>query len=173
MTPSLIMFVTEVSSRCVCYSIDIMLSVCMTVFSLALLYDIVWLAACVFFTEYIASKPIKTLQSHLNSWLRESLQGMRDVTGTLTSAIVAGLSMFTMHSVGVSVLFLVQPVDSAHCCNVNAVIMGGDSLKQKFDSISDTVTDNVRETGMMMMMSSMVVCMACTQLIGIVCYVCS
>ena len=27
------------------------------------------------------------------------------------------------------------------------VIMGGDSLKQKLDSISDTVTDNVRETG--------------------------
>ena len=25
--------------------------------------------------------------------------------------------------------------------------MGGDSLKQKLDSISDTVTDNVRETG--------------------------
>jgi len=28
------------------------------------------------------------------------------------------------------------------------VVLGGDSLKQKLDSISDTVTDNVRETGM-------------------------
>jgi len=33
-----------------------------------------------------------------------------------------------------------------------AVILGGDSLKQKFDSISDTVTDNVRETGELTML---------------------
>jgi len=30
---------------------------------------------------------------------------------------------------------------------IYAVILGGDSLKLKLDSISDTVTDNVRETG--------------------------
>ena len=29
----------------------------------------------------------------------------------------------------------------------SAVILGGDSLKHKLDTISDTVTDNVRETG--------------------------
>jgi len=33
----------------------------------------------------------------------------------------------------------------------HAVMSGGDSLKQKLDSISDTVTDNVRETGALMM----------------------
>jgi len=34
------------------------------------------------------------------------------------------------------------------CCTV---ILGGDSLKHKFDTISDTVTDNVRETGKIVM----------------------
>ena len=42
-------------------------------------------------------------------------------------------------------------LDCERCGNVSrgcyAVILGGDSLKQKLDSISDTVTDNVRETG--------------------------
>lgn len=36
-------------------------------------------------------------------------------------------------------------------------ILGGDSLKQKLDSISDTVTDNVRETGMMMVMIKLLI----------------
>ena len=40
-----------------------------------------------------------------------------------------------------------------------AVISGGDSLKQKFDSISDTVTDNVRETGTTMMTVMMMMMM--------------
>ena len=31
------------------------------------------------------------------------------------------------------------------------MILGGDSLRHKLDSISDTVTDNVRETGEIMM----------------------
>jgi len=39
--------------------------------------------------------------------------------------------------------------------DVYAVILGGDSLKHKLDTISDTVSDNVRETGMMMVMVMM------------------
>lgn len=40
--------------------------------------------------------------------------------------------------------------------DVYAVILGGDSLKHKLDTISDTVSDNVRETGMMMVMMKLV-----------------
>jgi len=37
-----------------------------------------------------------------------------------------------------------------------AVVLGGDTLKHKLDTISDTVTDNVRETGIVMVMMMMI-----------------